>query len=158
MKDIAIFALSVLCVVIFSGLCVLLPDNVRLSYELREAERVTAANREEICRLYERIENIKAAMTGTVKASWYGADHRGRLTASGERFDPDEMTAASPWLPLGSVWTVSRVDTGASVRVRITDRGPALRLGRGLDLSESAARELGFVRAGLATVRIEPEW
>jgi rare lipoprotein A len=89
-------------------------------------------------------------------ASWYGGQHNGRATASGAIFDEREFTAASPWLPFGSRWIVRRIDTGAEVCVTITDRGPHMRLGRGLDLSTAAARELGMLEVGLARVELRP--
>ena len=74
-------------------------------------------------------------------ASWYGAQHAGRVTASGERFNPHAMTAAHLWLPMGTLIRVVRAD-GKAVTVRITDRGPRARC-RVLDLSQAAARALG---------------
>ncbi len=156
MKSVAIAVLSVLCLTMFVALCVLYPDNVRLSYELRQAEADIRVNADTLAVLGERITILRDAMRIETLASYYGENHRGRLTASGTRFDPDEMTAASPWLPFGSVWLVTRIDTGASVRVVITDRGPHPRLGRGLDLSTAAARELGMLKAGVVAVRMEP--
>ncbi|MGO8867450.1 MAG: septal ring lytic transglycosylase RlpA family protein [Alphaproteobacteria bacterium] len=77
-------------------------------------------------------------------ASWYGGRERGRRTASGERFDPRGLTAASRPLPPGSVVRVTRPDTGASVVVRINDRGPAKRYvaTRLLDLPRGAIMRL----------------
>lgn len=84
-------------------------------------------------------------------ASWYGAEYRGRPTASGERFDPADLTAAHPSLPMGTVVEVSRPERGRTVVVRINDRGPAGG-GRILDVSEAAARRLGMIAEG--TVRV----
>jgi rare lipoprotein A len=92
---------------------------------------------------------------GIVKASWYGPGLRGRKTASGERFDPNQMTAASKTLPIGSVVHVTNVENGRSVIVRINDRGPYVR-GRSLDLSHGAARKIGLTRKGVAHVRVTP--
>jgi rare lipoprotein A len=91
-------------------------------------------------------------------ASWYGAAFHGRRTASGVPFDRHAMVAAHPTLPFGTRVRVRRVETGESVVVRIVDRGPAAgprRDGVVIDLSEAAARRLGFVRAGRARVRLE---
>jgi rare lipoprotein A len=88
-----------------------------------------------------------------VKASWYGPGFSGRHTASGERFDPNRMTAASKTLPIGSVVHVTNLETGRSVNVRINDRGPYVR-GRSLDLSHGAARKIGL--SGVARVRVTP--
>jgi rare lipoprotein A len=87
-------------------------------------------------------------------ASWYGARHAGRRTASGERFDPDALTAAHRTLPFGSRVRVTNLDNGRSVVVRINDRGPFAD-GRILDLSEAAARAIGMTASGVARVRLE---
>src|SRR5690606_21643825 len=85
-------------------------------------------------------------------ASWYdcrqpGECSRHKITASGERFNPNAMTAAHRTLPLGSRVRMTHRLSGRSVVVRINDRGPFVR-GRILDLSRAAARKLGV--AGLA--------
>lgn len=90
--------------------------------------------------------------TGT--ASWYGRWHRGRRTASGERFNPNAMTAAHRSLPLGTVVRVTNLENHRFVRVRINDRGPYVD-GRIIDLSAAAARRLGMEKDGIARVRIE---
>jgi rare lipoprotein A len=86
-------------------------------------------------------------------ASYYGDVHAGNRTASGERFNPDEMTAAHRSLPFGTKLRVTDPSTGRSVIVRVNDRGP-FHKGRILDLSEAAARELGIVRRGRALVEV----
>ena len=86
-------------------------------------------------------------------ASCYGAELAGRLTASGEPFDPAGLTAAHRTLPLGSLALVTSLDTGRAVVVRINDRGP-YRGKRLIDLSRGAARLLGI--DGLGRVRVEP--
>lgn len=92
------------------------------------------------------------------EASVYGDEFQGRRTASGERFDQDEPTAAHPELPLGTEITVTNPDTGEKVRLEVNDRGPYAR-GRDLDLSEAAAKRLGATeeirKRGDAEVRIE---
>jgi rare lipoprotein A len=87
-------------------------------------------------------------------ASWYGPRFHGRRTASGERFDQNELTAAHRSLPLGARVTVTNLENGRSVDVAINDRGPYVR-GRVIDLSKAAARELGMVRDGVVLVRVE---
>ena len=86
-------------------------------------------------------------------ASWYGRDYAGRPTASGVIFRPWKMTAAHRELPLGTKIKVTRVDTGASVRVVVNDRGPYID-GRVLDLSRRAARKLEMIDVGVAEVEI----
>ena len=84
-------------------------------------------------------------------ASWYGNELAGHRTASGERFDPTELTAAHRTLPLGSRVRVTY--HGESVVVRINDRGPFAR-GRVIDLSRAAAEEIGLRRAGSGKVTL----
>jgi rare lipoprotein A len=88
-------------------------------------------------------------------ASWYGGESNGKSTASGGRFNKDELTAAHRTLPLESKVLVTNMANGRSVTVRITDRGPS-RQGRIIDLSQSAAEELGMRSSGLARVHVEP--
>jgi rare lipoprotein A len=83
---------------------------------------------------------IKRLETGV--ASWYGKQHHGRKTASGEAFDMEAFTAAHPKLPFGSWVRVRNLVNGRSVDVRINDRGPHLKR-RVIDLSRAAARALG---------------
>jgi rare lipoprotein A len=89
-------------------------------------------------------------------ASWYGADFHGRRTANGERYNMYAMTAAHKTLPLGTPVTVTRRDTGRSIRVRVNDRGPFV-AGRIIDLSYAAARALGSAEAGVVPVLVEAD-
>lgn len=84
-------------------------------------------------------------------ASWYGAELAGHRTASGERFDPSDYTAAHRTLPLGSKVRVTY--HGRSVVVRINDRGPFAR-GRVIDLSRAAAEQIGLRSAGSGQVEL----
>jgi rare lipoprotein A len=85
-------------------------------------------------------------------ASWYGPGFDGRPTASGERFDPDALTAAHATLPFGTRVRVTSLRSHRSVVVRINDRpGYPDRI---IDLSRAAASALGIVSAGTARVRI----
>jgi rare lipoprotein A len=86
-------------------------------------------------------------------ASWYGAEHQGKLTASGEAFDKNKLTAAHPGLPLGTTVKVTNLDNQESTLLRINDRGPGVP-GRIIDVSWEAARKLGFIAAGLASVSV----
>jgi rare lipoprotein A len=89
-------------------------------------------------------------------ATWYGERFAGHRTASGEPFNPLALTAAHRTLPLGTWVEVTRVDTGESVRVRITDRGPygSPSRHRIIDLSRGAAERIDLVRAGVARVEV----
>src|SRR5688572_6024510 len=101
-------------------------------------------------------------------ASWYGEDHRGRLMANGQRFDPDKLIAASWFYPLGTrVLVTLKTDPNVlnpqpprSVMVTITDRGPHNRLvrsGRIIDLSHAVFRRLADPDVGLIEVIVRPE-
>ncbi|MDR2416836.1 MAG: septal ring lytic transglycosylase RlpA family protein [Holosporales bacterium] len=87
-------------------------------------------------------------------ASWYGGRDRGKLTASGIRFNPDALVAAHATLPLPTVVRVTNLSNGRSVEVFVIDRMPKKR-GRIIDLSQSVAKKLGFMRKGLTPVQIE---
>lgn len=86
-------------------------------------------------------------------ASYYGNELAGNRTASGERFDPGQLTAAHRTLPFGSKVRVTNMSNGDSVIVRINDRGPFAR-GRVIDVSQAAAREIGMHRSGTARVKL----
>ena len=88
-------------------------------------------------------------------ASWYGRQHHGKLTASGEVYDMNALTAAHRTLPLGSRVRVTNLDNGRSVDVRINDRGPFAG-NRLIDLSYAAARRLGALGAGVFRVGLRP--
>ena len=87
-------------------------------------------------------------------ASYYHRKFQGRRTASGERFDNNDLTAAHRDFPFGTWVRVTAVSTGKSVIVRINDRGPHKRT-RVIDLSQEAARHLDMIRAGLLQVRVD---
>ncbi|MBS0560767.1 MAG: septal ring lytic transglycosylase RlpA family protein [Proteobacteria bacterium] len=87
-------------------------------------------------------------------ASYYGKAHQGRRTASGARFDQNELTAAHPWLPFGTRVRVTLESTGRSVVVTVTDRLKSAH--RIIDLSRAAAAQLGFIRQGVAYVSLSP--
>ncbi len=86
-------------------------------------------------------------------ASWYGGKFHGRITANGEVYNMHAMTAAHKTLPFDTVVEVRNLDNGRSTVVRINDRGPFVR-GRIIDLSLSAAKEIGMVGPGTARVEI----
>jgi rare lipoprotein A len=87
-------------------------------------------------------------------ASWYGPELQGSPTATGEPFDMNGLTAAHRKLPLGTRVRVTNLRNHRSVTLRINDRGPSIP-GRVIDVSMAAAKDLGFMRAGLAPVRVE---
>jgi len=91
-----------------------------------------------------------SALAETCVASRYG--YSGGRTASGERMDPNAMTAAHRTRPFGSHVTVTSHSTGRSVTVRINDRGPFVK-GRCIDLSTGAARVLGVTGIAMVSLR-----
>lgn len=95
---------------------------------------------------------IRFRVTGM--ASWYGPGFHGNMSASGERFDQNALTAAHRTLPFGTIVQVTNLDNGRTVSVRINDRGP-FSGGRVIDLSAGAARVLGLMDSGVAPVRLE---
>lgn len=86
-------------------------------------------------------------------ASWYGPKFHGRATASGERYNMNDLTAAHPSLPFGTRVGVRNTRTGREVVVRVNDRGPFSK-NRIIDLSYAAAREVGVVGPGTASVEL----
>jgi len=90
--------------------------------------------------------------TGT--ASYYGAKFQGRLMANGQKFDENKLTAASNTLSLGTWVRVSNLRNRKSVIVQITDRMHPKNK-RLIDVSKTAAKKLGFLKRGLAKVKVE---
>lgn len=87
------------------------------------------------------------------KASWYGSAFHGRLTANGEVYDMNHLTAAHPTMPLPSYARVTNLHNGSSVIVRVNDRGPFAK-DRVIDLSKRAAEMLDYTQSGVAKVRV----
>lgn len=88
------------------------------------------------------------------KASWYGAAFQGRLTANGEVYDMNSLSAAHPTMPLPSYVRVTNLSNGSSIIVRVNDRGPYVS-SRIIDLSKRAAELLDYKDNGLAQVKIQ---
>jgi len=86
-------------------------------------------------------------------ASWYGEELSGNLTANGEAYNPQGISAAHKTLPLPSYVEVTALETGRTILVRINDRGP-FSDDRLIDLSQGAARQLGIDRDGVTGVRV----
>ena len=87
-----------------------------------------------------------------VMATWYGKEHAGRRTASGQVFNPNGLTAAHRSLPFGTCLVVGNPRTGKNVRVTVTDRGP-FTAGLTLDLSHGAARAIGMKSTQAVTMQ-----
>jgi rare lipoprotein A len=92
--------------------------------------------------------------TQTGYASWYGRDHQGLPTASGERFDMNGLTVAHPSLPMSSYVRVTNLENGRAAILRVNDRGPFVR-NRIVDVTRRGAEMLGFAAKGTARVRVE---
>lgn len=94
-------------------------------------------------------------------ASWYGKEHRGNTTASGELFDLKGLTAAHRNLRMGTTVKVTNLANHRIILLRVNDRGPG-NSRRLIDISWAAAKQLGFLKAGLARVQVEvvtyPKW
>ncbi len=90
--------------------------------------------------------------TGT--ASWYGGQFEGRLTANGEIFDLNQLTAAHTTLPMPSIVQVTNLENGRSLQLRVNDRGPFAD-GRLIDVSRRAAQLLGFEKKGTTLVEVK---
>lgn len=95
-------------------------------------------------------------------ASFYGKGLNGGTTAGGEKFDKNAITAAHPSYPLGTVLMVTNLSNGRTLKVRVNDRGPVAkhqRQGVIIDLSEGAAKQLGFKGDGKTRVKTQViEW
>lgn len=104
-----------------------------------------------------RIKRIgdEVVMEQRGKATYYADKFHGRLTATGVRYDQNQLTAASNVMPMGSRVKVTNQRNGRSVHVVINDRGPHAGRGRVIDLSRRAADELGMRKQGVAAVTIE---
>ena len=89
------------------------------------------------------------------KASWYGREQHGHLTANGERFNMYALTAAHRTLRMNTHVRVINLRNGRTTVVRINDRGPYGGHGRIIDVSYAAAKQLDMLDAGIVPVRIE---
>jgi rare lipoprotein A len=103
--------------------------------------------------LYEPLSSHEGFVQSGI-ASWYGSDFHGKTTSNGDSYDMYAMTAAHKTLPLGVYVKVRNRNNGLETVVRINDRGPFV-TGRIIDLSYSAAKEIGLIENGTAPVRIE---
>jgi rare lipoprotein A len=103
-------------------------------------------------RTYVPEENTNYEAEGI--ASWYGDVFHGRLTANGEVFDMNSVSAAHPTLPIPSYVRVTNLKNNRSLIVRVNDRGP-YHENRVIDVSVRAAKLLGFHQYGVTRVRVE---
>jgi rare lipoprotein A len=136
------------------GRCLLLAISAATAMACSHREQIAPPREPRQETLASQREPAARAEVQVGDATWYGGKLAGRRTASGERFDPRQMTAAHRTLPLGTWVEVTRADTGARVRVRINDRGPFGHEERVIDLSRAAADKLGIRKAGVARVEV----
>lgn len=101
----------------------------------------------------ETDQDLTAVIVAEGSASFYHDSLAGRLTANGEKYNPNAATCAHRSLPFGTVVVVEDTATGKKAQCRINDRGPFVG-GRIIDLSKRVARELGIIERGVARVRI----
>jgi rare lipoprotein A len=133
-----------------AGNATITPGTVQVIKSLEEPVPAPAEEQS----LVDQAVEPDAEHVGDGEASYYGHELAGNRTASGERFNPQALTAAHRTLPLGSKLKVINKANGKSVVVRINDRGP-FHGRRVLDVSLAAAQQIGMFRAGKATVRME---
>ncbi len=119
-----------------------------------KAKKSTTAKKIASRKRYKRVAARRRRRIFRGIASFYGYDGSGTRTASGERFNPEALTAAHRTLRFGTRVRVTNLRNGRSVVVRINDRGPFIR-GRVIDLSHRAARIIGMIRRGIAPVKVE---
>jgi len=118
---------------------------------IERPHRVAALHPRPIYRPHRSHDTASAKTTASHGVASFYSDTE---TASGEKFDKNELTAAHLTLPFGTRLRVTDVDTGRSVTVRVNDRGPFVR-GRVVDVSASAAETLGIKGKGLAKVKVD---
>jgi rare lipoprotein A len=97
---------------------------------------------------------VKPMKVWTGNASWYGPEFNGKMTANGEHFNSESLTAAHPTLPFGSWVRIVNIRNGKFEVVRINDRGP-YQEGREIDVSYRVARKIGLIHSGVSQVRLE---
>ena len=105
-------------------------------------------------KMVDEIMERTASKISTGVVSWYGDKFHGRKTASGEKYDKHELTAAHKSLPFGTKVKVTNIRNGKSVVVEINDRGPYAK-SRVLDLSQAAFSEIGHTNTGVMQVEYE---
>ena len=101
------------------------------------------------------LQNPRFKIGNTVrgKASWYGEYFHGKKTASGEKYNMNDLTAASKTLPFGTIVKVKNLDNGKSIKVKINDRGPYIE-GRMIDLSRASFKKISPLEVGILNVEV----
>jgi len=119
---------------------------------ISEAKPAPVSSVQKQSEVRKQVGKTKPYQVGT--ASWYGATFQGKETASGEKYNMYDMTAASLTLPMGTYVKVTNLHNGKAVVVRINDRGPVVP-GRIIDVSYGAAQALQMKAHGLQRVRLD---
>jgi rare lipoprotein A (peptidoglycan hydrolase) len=119
---------------------------------ISEAKPAPVSSVQQQSQVRKQVGKTKPYQVGT--ASWYGATFQGKETASGEKYNMYDMTAASLTLPMGTYVKVTNLHNGKAVIVRINDRGPVVP-GRIIDVSYGAAQALQMKAHGLQRVRLD---
>ena len=141
------------CFFILNAFLVLfIPSKVISQTDSAEKWNITFHFTDTICNDTVYIPRFTFTETGI--ASFYGTGFHGKRTSSGEIFDKNKMTAAHKNLPLGTYVKVTNLSNNQWVIVKINDRMPQSNK-RAIDLSEAAAKKIGYYLAGLTKVRIE---
>jgi len=134
------------------GACAQYPvanDKVPLRFAARQASLLPISTRTQPSFSTKQVGGARLESYGV--ASFYS---EGTRTASGEKYDPNELTAAHPTLPFGTKLRVTDITSGRSITVRVNDRGPFV-AGRIVDVSHFAAERLGITERGVAMVKVE---
>ena len=96
---------------------------------------------------------LRIGYTETGIASWYGKDFHGKYSASGEKYNIHELSAAHKYLPIGTLIKVEDLETGRLIKLTVKDRGPYID-GRVVDLSRAAAKKIGYFDRGITKVKL----
>lgn len=122
--------------------------------ERHRETRIAAVEHTSIVRRHDPYASEKNTGDLKLPSSGVASFYTDTRTASGEKFNPEELTAAHPTLPFGTKLRVTNAVTGRSVTVRVNDRGPYVH-GRVVDVTHSAAQALGMVGSGIAKVKLD---
>jgi|SRR6478672_7777518 len=126
----------------------------QVAIERHRETRIAAVEHTSIVRRHDPYASEKNTGDLKLPSSGVASFYTDTRTASGEKFNPEELTAAHPTLPFGTKLRVTNAVTGRSVTVRVNDRGPYV-YGRVVDVTHSAAQALGMVGSGIAKVKLD---
>lgn len=137
------------------------PDMIRIGQKLiihpsssQAAQDIQTLKTAQTTQAAQAVRTAQPEAGGEVTASWYGAEHHNKKTASGQRFDMNKNTLAHKTLPMGTKVRLSNPDNGKVAEGTINDRGPYIK-GRDVDVSYAMAKQLGFVQKGVTKLIME---